>query len=80
MTEDKPPEAAEANNEEKAEKKIIPAIDLTNHDIKPDMFEGIHVLDDQFEKIEGKGLHSLYKEGIMPQREYQASSMTECNP
>ena len=30
-----------------------PAIDLTNYDIKPDMFEGIHVLDEKFEKIEG---------------------------
>ena len=54
MTEDKPPETTEVNNEEKAE-MITPAIDLTHHDIKPDMFEGIHVLDDQFEKIEGKG-------------------------
>jgi len=30
-----------------------PVIDLTNHDIKPDMFEGIHVLDDKFEKLDG---------------------------
>ena len=30
-----------------------PAIDLTNYDIKPDMFDGIHVLEDKFEKIEG---------------------------
>lgn len=30
-----------------------PVIDLTHHDIKPDMFEGIHVLDDKFEKLDG---------------------------
>ena len=31
-----------------------PVIDLTQHDIKPDMFEGIHVLDtDKFEKMDG---------------------------
>ena len=30
-----------------------PAIDLTNYDIKPDMFDGIHVLEEKFEKIEG---------------------------
>lgn len=30
-----------------------PAIDLSDYDIKPDMFEGIHVLEDNFEKIEG---------------------------
>ena len=30
-----------------------PAIDLSDHDIKPDMFDGIHVLEDNFEKIDG---------------------------
>ena len=30
-----------------------PAIDLTNFDIKPDMFDDIHVLEEKFEKIEG---------------------------
>ena len=28
-------------------------IDLTKHFIKPDQFDGIHILDDKFEKVEG---------------------------
>ena len=39
------------NDEEIVEE--IPFIDLSNHIIKPDMFDGIHVLDDVFEKIAG---------------------------
>ena len=53
MTEEKPPENVKTDEEKPAEDTILPAIDLTHHDIKPDMFEGIHVLDDQFQKIEG---------------------------
>ena len=30
-----------------------PFLDLSNHCIKPDMFDGIHILDDSIEKIEG---------------------------
>ena len=30
-----------------------PFIDLSNHYIKPDMFDGIHVLGAEFEKIDG---------------------------
>ena len=33
--------------------KEIPFLDLSNNWIKPDMFDGIHILDDSFEKIEG---------------------------
>ena len=56
MTEEaKPPEPAP---EGEASAPVVedlppPAIDLTNYDIKPDMFDGIHVLEDKFEKIEG---------------------------
>ena len=56
MTEEaKPPEPAP---EGEASVPVVedlppPAIDLTNYDIKPDMFDGIHVLEDKFEKIEG---------------------------
>ena len=58
MSEEKPEDppaaaAQEATEDKEDEDSSPPTIDLTHHDIKPDMFEGIHVLDEKFEKIEG---------------------------
>ena len=58
MSEEKPEDppaaaAQEVTEDKEDEDSSPPAIDLTHHDIKPDMFEGIHVLDEKFEKIEG---------------------------
>ena len=57
---DPPKEGAEEQTEPKAgeeepevEEELNPVIDLTNHFIKPDHFDGIHVLEDAAEKIEG---------------------------
>ena len=57
---DPPKEGAEEQTEPKAgeeepevEEELNPVIDLTNHFIKPDHFDGIHVLEDALEKIDG---------------------------
>ena len=50
LTENKEDRENDARNDVKEE---IPFLDLSNHWIKPDMFDGIHILDDSFEKIEG---------------------------
>ena len=39
--------------EAEVEEDEVPFIDLSDHFIKPDMFDGIHILDETFEKIEG---------------------------
>ena len=53
-----PPKDGEApeNNEEtpnEEEEELNPILDLSNFYIKPDHFEGNHILDDALEKIEG---------------------------
>lgn len=35
------------------EENLVPAVDISNHHVKPDHFEGVHVLDEHFEKIDG---------------------------
>jgi len=40
-------------NEVEEEDEEIPFIDLSKHFIKPDMFDGIHILDETFQKVEG---------------------------
>merc|ERR1711892_103166 len=49
VTEEKDGEAAP---EEEAEEEI-PLIDLSRYFVKPDQFEGIHIMDDKFEKVAG---------------------------
>ena len=44
---------AEDAPKEDVEEELNPIVDLSEYFIKPDHFEGIHVLDDAFEKIEG---------------------------
>ena len=54
--ETKPPEESAPEGESApaaVEDLPPPAIDLSDYDIKPDMFDGIHILEDNFEKIEG---------------------------
>ena len=41
----------EAASDAKGETDLL--IDLTKHFIKPDQFDGIHILDNKFEKVEG---------------------------
>ena len=43
----------EAAAPEEEEEELHPIVDLSSFYIKPDHFEGIHVLDDVFEKVEG---------------------------
>merc|ERR1719400_2255833 len=43
----------EAAAAEEEEEELHPIVDLSSFYIKPDHFEGIHVLDDVFEKVEG---------------------------
>ena len=50
------PEVAEDGNEvvpEEEEEEEIPLIDLSSYFVKPDQFEGIHILDEKFEKVAG---------------------------
>merc|ERR1712123_166786 len=49
VTEEKDGEAAP---EEEVEEEI-PLIDLSSYFVKPDQFEGIHIMDDKFEKVAG---------------------------
>merc|ERR1711892_1316138 len=42
----------EASPEEEVEEEI-PLIDLSSYFVKPDQFEGIHIMDDKFEKVAG---------------------------
>ena len=42
-----------SETEEEEEEEVPPVLDLTNYFIKPDHFDGIHVLDDDLEKVEG---------------------------
>merc|ERR1712106_340866 len=49
VTEEKDGEAAP---EEEVEEEI-PLIDLSSYIVKPDQFEGIHIMDDKFEKVAG---------------------------
>ena len=55
--ETKPPEPAPEGETAPADAAVEdlppPAIDLSDYDIKPDMFDGVHVLEDNFEKIDG---------------------------
>ena len=56
--ETKPPEEPTSEGESAPAVGVVedlppPAIDLSDYDIKPDMFDGIHILEDNFEKIEG---------------------------
>ena len=46
-------EATKEKVEEDEEETEPPFIDLSEHLIKPDMFDGIHILEDSFEKING---------------------------
>ena len=46
-------EAPDIQAENEVEEDEVPFFDLSNHYIKPDMFDGIHILDEAFEKIEG---------------------------
>ena len=46
-------EAKAGEEEADVEEELNPVLDLTNYFIKPDHFEGIHVLEDAAEKIEG---------------------------
>jgi len=41
------------NNEEVEEVEEVPVLDLSNHFLKPDHFEDIHILDNVFEKLDG---------------------------
>ena len=46
-------EAKEGEEAANVEEELNPVIDLTNYYIKPDHFEGIHVLEEAVEKIDG---------------------------
>ena len=53
IKEDENKENNEATSGDESFEGDIPILDLTDHAIKQDQFEGIHILDDMFEKIEG---------------------------
>merc|ERR1712241_1325009 len=54
-------EPAEGTEEKDATEEVVPEeeeeenplIDLSNYLVKPDQFEGIHILDSKFEKVAG---------------------------
>jgi len=50
---DPPKEEVKALEAEKEVEEEIPYIDLSHYFIKPDMFDGIHILDESCEKIDG---------------------------
>ena len=47
------PENADGEPVEEVEEELNPIVDLSSYFIKPDQFDGIHVLDEALEKVDG---------------------------